>query len=211
MPAAGATFKDGCSAAMRPVAEAAGLRQPRHGQQSGRGQVATVTDEAERSGKAPRPWAPDRYEQVLAVAAVVLLGFVVAAIIRGRAHWHDVGPAIWLHLATIMVALALTPVMLLRLRGDGRHSALGWIWSVSLVLTALISFFVRNTQHGGFSFIHILSVLTLIQVPLIVRAARTHDVRRHRRLVRGMVTGALLIAGFFTFPFGRMLGSWLFA
>jgi uncharacterized membrane protein len=29
-------------------------------------------------------------------------------------------------------------------------------------------------------------------------------------MVRGMVTGALLVAGFFTFPFGRMLGAWLF-
>jgi hypothetical protein len=55
------------------------------------------------------------------------------------------------------------------------------------------------------------SAWTLVQVSLIVRAARAHDVARHRRRVRGMVTGALLISGFFTFPFGRMLGSWLFA
>ena len=37
-------------------------------------------------------------------------------------------------------------------------------------------------------------------------AARTHKVALHRSSVRGMVTGALLIAGFFTFPFGRLLG-----
>jgi uncharacterized membrane protein len=34
---------------------------------------------------------------------------------------------------------------------------------------------------------------------------------RHRRGVRAMVTGALLIAGFFTFPFDRLLGHWLFS
>ena len=33
---------------------------------------------------------------------------------------------------------------------------------------------------------------------------------RHRRSVHGMVIGALLIAGFFTFPFNRLLGAWLF-
>ena len=33
----------------------------------------------------------------------------------------------------------------------------------------------------------------------------------HRGSVRGMVTGALLVAGFFTFPFDRMLGHWLFS
>jgi len=28
--------------------------------------------------------------------------------------------------------------------------------------------------------------------------------------VRGLIIGALLIAGFFTFPFHRLLGHWLF-
>ena len=51
---------------------------------------------------------------------------------------------------------------------------------------------------------------TLLQVPVIVLAARRHDVARHRSAVRGMVLGALLIAGFFTFPFNRLLGQWLF-
>ena len=44
---------------------------------------------------------------------------------------------------------------------------------------------------------------------LLWYAARTHKVALHRGSVRGMVTGALLIAGFFTFPFGRLLGRWL--
>jgi uncharacterized membrane protein len=44
----------------------------------------------------------------------------------------------------------------------------------------------------------------------MIWAARTHRYAAHRRAVRGMVTGALLIAGFFTFPFGRLLGHWLF-
>jgi uncharacterized membrane protein len=79
-----------------------------------------------------------------------------------------------------------------------------------MFLTALISLDIRMINRGGFSFIHILSVWTLIQVPIIVWSARTHDVARHRSAVRGMVFGALLIAGFFTFPFNRLLGSWLF-
>lgn len=52
-------------------------------------------------------------------------------------------------------------------------------------------------------------VWALIQVPLIWWTARAHQMVRHRRAVRGMVIGALLIAGFFTFPFGRLLGHWL--
>lgn len=101
--------------------------------------------------------------------------------------------------------------MLLRPRGTVSHRRLGWVWASALFLTALISLFVRNANHGGFSIIHVLSFWTLIQVPLIVWSARTHDVKRHRSSVRAMVTGALLIAGFFTFPFNRMLGHWLFS
>ena len=171
--------------------------------------MATIA-EPEGRRRAPQRWAADRYEQGLAAGAILLMAGVVAALVRGRAQWHLVGGTVWLHLATIMIALALTPVMLLRVRGDRRHRRLGWVWCAAMVATALVSFLVHTSSPGGFSFIHILSAWVLIQVPLIVRAARAHDVAGHRRGVRAMVTGALLVAGFFTFPFGRMLGSWLF-
>ncbi len=47
-------------------------------------------------------------------------------------------------------------------------------------------------------------------MPLIVLAARRHQHAKHRAAVRGMVTGALIIAGIFTFPFERLMGHWLF-
>jgi len=154
--------------------------------------------------------APDRFERGLAAGAAVLLAAVIAAVARGQADWAKIPPSVWGHLATISVALALTPVMLLRRRGDRLHRRLGWVWAASMFGTALISFDVRLINDGGFSFIHLLSAWTIIQVPIIVMSARRHDAVRHRSAVRGMVTGALLIAGFFTFPFNRLLGHWLF-
>jgi len=155
--------------------------------------------------------AADAFERVLAGGAVILLACVIVALAKGRADWPRIPANIWAHLLTIMVALALTPVMLLRQRGDRLHRQLGWVWVAAMIFTAAISFTVRNANHGGFSFIHILSAWTLIQVPLIAWSARTHNVAAHRGSVRGMVLGALLIAGFFTFPFNRLLGQWLFA
>ena len=154
--------------------------------------------------------APDRFDQILAAASAVLLIAVLTAIVRGYPDWGDLPPILWGHIITIVVALALTPLMLLRRRGDWLHRRLGWLWAGSLVLTALLSFGIRGINQGGFSLIHILSAWTLIQVPLLVLAARRHDHAKHRSAVRGMVTGALLIAGFFTFPFGRLMGHWLF-
>ena len=156
------------------------------------------------------PWAPQAFDKALAAAAAGLLVAVLAALARGRGEWGEVPAVVWAHILTILVALALTPVMMLRRRGDRPHRALGWIWASALFLTALISFWVRGINPGGFSWIHVLSLLTVGQVPLIVLYARRHDWKRHRSAVRGMVTGALLVAGFFTFPFGRLMGSWLF-
>lgn len=101
--------------------------------------------------------------------------------------------------------------MLLRRRGDRLHRRLGYVWVAAMGLTAALSFGIRTiSPSGGFSWIHILSAWTLIQIPLIVWSARMHNVARHRAAVRGMVLGALLIAGLFTFPFHRLMGQWLF-
>ena len=171
--------------------------------------MASIVD-----GKPRTPYAkslvPDTYERVLSAGAIVLLGCVVIAMFKGRAQWAEIPPLIWPHLISVVVATALTPVMLLRPRGTRNHRQLGWVWVTAMFSTALLSLFVRNVNHGGFSFIHILSVWTLIQVPIIAWSARKHDITRHRRSVRAMVTGALLVAGFFTFPFDRLLGQWLF-
>jgi uncharacterized membrane protein len=168
--------------------------------------MATVIGMDRRGGSI----APDRYERVLSAGAVVLLACVAVALVRGQAQWGLVPALIWLHLATVVVALALTPVMLLRRRGDAPHRAIGTVWVAAMLVTALLSFGIRTIHPGGFSIIHLLSLFTLVQVPVLWWSARAHRVATHRRAVRGLVTGALLIAGAFTFPFHRLLGGWLF-
>jgi uncharacterized membrane protein len=154
--------------------------------------------------------APDNYDRFLSAAAVALLAAVAAAIWRGRTEWGEIPLIVWGHIGTIVTALTLTPVMLLRRRGDRLHRRMGWIWATAMAVTAAASFGIRGLNQGSLSVIHILSAWTLVQVPVIVWAARTHNVARHRGAVRGMVTGALIIAGIFTFPFNRLVGHWLF-
>ena len=152
---------------------------------------------------------PDAYEKFLAAAAAVLFVLVSIALLRSRDAWEELRPLIWLHLASVMLPLAITPVQLLRRRGDGVHRMLGWIWALSLFGTALISFGIRDVNDGDFSFIHIFSIITILTVPMLVFAARHHRIARHRRAVRGLVTGALLAAGYFTLIPSRILGGWL--
>ncbi len=109
-----------------------------------------------------------------------------------------------------MTALALTPYMLLRLRGTPIHRLLGKVWVIAMVATAAISLFVRYSNPGHFSFIHILSVFVLVMAPRVWLTARAHNVAGHRGTVRGLVTGALIVAGYFTLLETRLLGHWLF-
>jgi uncharacterized membrane protein len=152
---------------------------------------------------------PDRFDQVLAVLSALLLAAVLAALVRGYPHWTEARPLVWTHLITIIVALALTPFLLLQKRGTRRHRQIGWLWSAAMFATAAISFGIHESGPGAFSPIHLLSAVTVIGVPVAVWAARSHRVEWHRRAMRFTVAGALIVAGFFTFPFGRMLGRWL--
>ena len=153
---------------------------------------------------------PDLLDRILSAAAMVLLAFVLTALWRGRAEWGEVPAFVWGHIATILIATTLTPVMLMRRRGDRLHRRLGWVWVAAMAATAVLTFGIRGLNRGSLSWIHILSAWTLVQVPLIVWTARTHRHRHHRNAVRGTAAGALLIAGIFTFPFDRLLGRWLF-
>jgi len=153
---------------------------------------------------------PPLVDRALAGAAAIMLGLVLLALARGHAHLAAQPLAILSHLATIVVALALTPVMLLAPKGTRPHRATGYVWCSAMALTALISFGIKGLNPGHFSPIHLISLFTFAQIPLIIWSARTHKVKRHRRAVRMTVLGALLIAGAFTFPFNRLLGRWLF-
>jgi len=153
---------------------------------------------------------PDALDRAVAAGSVIILLAATTAVARGSVQWAQVPWAVWWHLATVVPALALTPVMLLRRKGDSAHRWLGYVWVAALFTTAVISFNIRELGAGHLSVIHVLSALTAFQAPRIVLLARNGNVVAHRKAVRALALGGLLIAGFFTFPFDRLLGHWLF-
>jgi uncharacterized membrane protein len=167
------------------------------------------TAAAPRGNRWPASIKADTLEKIVGYMALLLLAAVMAAIIRGFDQWALLPWQLWLHLITIIIALAITPIMMLRKRGDTLHRRLGWIWSVSMFVTAIVSFGIGFQGKTGFTPLYILSVLMIVQVPLLVYTARGKNIISHRRHARGMIIGGLLIAGIFTFPFNRLLGAWL--
>lgn len=150
--------------------------------------------------------APDRLERALAAGSALFLAVLVVALLRGRDHWGELPPLVWAHLALLAVALALTPLLFARVRGTRAHRRLGWVWASAMFGTAVLSFGVHEI-NGGFSAIHILSLSVV--VVWLVWSARAHRVAVHRRTARGLVIGALLVAGVFTLVGDRVLAQFL--
>jgi len=118
----------------------------------------------------------------------------------------DVEPVIQVHAFAAMAAFALGIVQLAAPKGTLPHRTIGWIWVILLVLIALSSFFIHEIKLiGPFSPIHLLSIFTLVMLPLAVLRARRHEVQKHRRAMIGIFIGALVVAGAFTFVPGRIM------
>lgn len=118
--------------------------------------------------------------------------------------------AVQLHVAAAVLALAIGTVLLVGVKGDRLHRALGWTWVVAMSTTAISSLFIRQINAGQLSFIHLISGWTIVALPMAVYAARRHRVRDHRRAMTGMFVGGLLVAGSLAFLPGRMMWAMVF-
>ncbi len=115
-------------------------------------------------------------------------------------------PVIQIHAFAAMATFALGIVQLVAPKGTLPHRTIGWIWVTLMALIALSSFFIHKIKLiGPFSPIHLLSIFTLVMLPLAVARARRHDVQKHRRAMIGIFIGALVVAGAFTFVPGRIM------
>ncbi|HET9587863.1 MAG TPA: DUF2306 domain-containing protein [Anaerolineales bacterium] len=120
----------------------------------------------------------------------------------------------YLHLATVLPAFAIGAFQLLRRKGTPSHKLLGRVYMVLMLATGLITLAmpaqVGPQFLGHFGFIHIFSLLALINVPAAYFAARRGVIKLHRANMISLYVGGVLIAGAFAFSPGRMLHEWLF-
>ncbi len=119
--------------------------------------------------------------------------------------------AIQLHAFAAMAAFALGIVQFAAPKGTLPHRTIGWIWVLLMVFVASSAFFIHELKiWGSWSPIHLLAIFTLITLPLAVFFARTGRIERHRRAMIALYTGALVVAGAFTFLPGRIMHAVLF-
>jgi uncharacterized membrane protein len=120
-------------------------------------------------------------------------------------------PAIQLHAFAAMTAFTLGIVQLSAPKGTLPHRTIGWIWVVLMTIVSASSFWIHQLRlWGPWSPIHLISIFTLVTLPLAVWAAHRHAVERHRRAMTGLFFGALVIAGLFTLVPGRIMHAVVF-
>jgi uncharacterized membrane protein len=118
-------------------------------------------------------------------------------------------PVILTHALAAIGALGLGSLVFLRRKGDTSHRWIGRAWVGLMLATALSSFWIRGS--GSFSWIHGLSVYTLVILTLAIAHARAGRIERHRRIMRNLFAGGLVIAGAFTLLPQRLLGHALWS
>jgi uncharacterized membrane protein len=114
--------------------------------------------------------------------------------------------AVQLHALAAMAAFALGLVQLASAKGTTQHRGRGFLWAGLMLIVAVSSFWVHEIRlWGPWSPIHLLSILTLVTLPLAIYYAHAHQVRRHRSAMLSLFFGALVIAGIFTLVPGRIM------
>ena len=118
-----------------------------------------------------------------------------------------------LHVATVVPAVVIGRWLIaVSQKGSRWHRQLGALYLALMTTTAIAVIFIHQTNPKGpfgFSFIHLFVQLTLIGVVNAIRAARRHDVKRHKYAMLGVFVGGILIAGTLAFMPGRIM-YWMF-
>lgn len=122
----------------------------------------------------------------------------------------DASPVIQLHAFAALGALALGLIQFASPKGTLPHRATGWVWVALMAPVAISSFWMHGRQiklGAPWSAIHLLSIFSLIMLPLGLWFAHRHRVRGHRITMISIFTGGLVIAGLFTFVPGRIMNA----
>lgn len=110
-----------------------------------------------------------------------------------------------------LAALLLGAIQLAAPKGTVPHRVLGYLWAGLMLYVAVGSFWIWELQMWGrWSPIHLLSLLTIVTVPLAVWAARRGRIRAHKQGMLALYVFALVVTGLFTLLPGRVMHAVVF-
>lgn len=114
-----------------------------------------------------------------------------------------------IHTILATAALVLGAAVLFLRKGTPLHRRLGTVWAGAMMIVAGVSLGIANIDPGHFSAIHLLSALTLVNIPCAIWMRRRGAVHAHAIAMTSNYVG-LLAAGAFTLVPGRIMHAVLF-
>ena len=115
---------------------------------------------------------------------------------------------VWIHFLAALAVLALGGINLAATKGTARHKAMGWVWIICLLFVVISSYWLRDINLGELSWIHLLSVVSLVSMVWALIAIRRGNVRAHAGAMTGTMVGAVIAGGFALAP-GRFISTLL--
>ncbi|MGB6231604.1 MAG: DUF2306 domain-containing protein [Litorimonas sp.] len=119
--------------------------------------------------------------------------------------------AVQVHIVTAVASLALGVTMFVRPKGTRSHKLAGRLFLLFMLATAASAYFIRYINEGSFSWIHIFIPVTVFAAFETVFYIRRGNLKGHKRAVKGLFFGALLIPGALSFLPGRTMWMMFFA
>lgn len=83
-------------------------------------------------------------------------------------------------------------------KGTPAHRLAGRVWVASMLFVAISSFWITEIRDGRFSFLHVLSVVTIVTVSLGMLAAFRGNIESHRGNMTGSWIGLAFAFAFAT-------------
>lgn len=112
------------------------------------------------------------------------------------------------HVLTATAALFTGAAVLFMRKGTARHRLIGQLAAACMAITAITSYWI-HPRAGGYSWIHILSVVMLVSLTIAIVARRRGDLQSHKYWMLGAL-GGLTVAGLFTLMPGRLIHAVVF-
>ena len=112
-------------------------------------------------------------------------------------------PIILTHVLAATSAIGVGGAALLSKKGTPLHRLLGRGWVVLMLIAVLSSFGIKT--HGHYSWIHLLSIITIAGLAGSIYAVAKGNINAHQRSMRSLYI-SLVVAGTFTLLPQRLLG-----
>ena len=128
------------------------------------------------------------------------------------AHLFSKAKPIPSHAIAAILAITIGGWQLFSKKGNRVHRYVGYLWVSLMLYVSISSFWIHSLQVLGiFSPIHLLSIFTIWALFESIRAARSNNLVRHKRMMKLLYILGLIITGLFTLLPNRIMFQVLLA